>query len=97
MKLVAGQSLRIVSRASVPTTEGTVGTIYEDLCKDLRPGNRVLLSDGEVGQGETWQGLGEGGWPQCGGRVCVSAWFDHPHPLACIAGNQASWSWWWRR
>ncbi len=48
LKLVAGEKLTIVSRKDVFSCDQTnvVGTIYTDLAKDLRPGNRILLSDG---------------------------------------------------
>jgi pyruvate kinase len=46
LTLRAGGKLTIVSRRDVPSAGDTVGSIYEDLAKDLRPGHRVLFSDG---------------------------------------------------
>jgi pyruvate kinase len=45
-RLERGSPLTIVSRKDVLSSPGTVGSIYTDLCKDLKPGQRVLLSDG---------------------------------------------------
>ena len=45
--LVKGQPLTITSRDVMGTTE-LIATTYKDLAKDVKPGERILLSDGRI-------------------------------------------------
>ena len=44
--LTPGQKLKLVSRADVLSSPDAVGTIYTGLAGDVKPGHRVLFSDG---------------------------------------------------
>src|SRR5208337_2492550 len=45
--LVKGQPLTMTSRDVMGTTE-LIATTYKDLAKDVKPGERILLSDGRI-------------------------------------------------
>ena len=47
VRLIDGQQFTITARSLVGTAEG-VSTTYEDFPRDVRPGDRVLLSDGSI-------------------------------------------------